>query len=245
MKHLDFIEFIERSNKATSNEELYRIFRKTLPSIGYDQVTYNIITDHASHGLSSEYGILKECPDAWYNYYFESGYQHTDPRLSFANTHQKIFLWKRIEDFVDLSKKEKQIIHELDDMHLHNGVVVPLYGVTGEIAAVTLSRSCKDADPDSTKLSLIQAIVNQFHLCYLNTNRDKHLSPGCKLHLTPREREILQWCAYGKGNWDISAILRISENGVEYHLKNIYRKLGVNNRVSAVTTAIKFGSIII
>ncbi|MEJ2692104.1 MAG: LuxR family transcriptional regulator [Candidatus Thiodiazotropha sp.] len=243
MKNLDFLDFIERTNKASDNDELYSIFKEALLSIGYDQITYSIITDHISHGLKSRYGIVKECPSDWFNHYFDSGYQHIDPRIRFGSVYKKTFIWNRIEDLVDLSKNEKLVLHELDSMGFHNGIAVPIFGVTGELAAVTASRSCKDADPDCNTLSMLQAIVNQFHLCYLAINEDKQLSIGFSWNLTPREKEILQWCGYGKSNWDISKILSISESGVEYHLKNIHKKMGVNNRISAVMKAIKYGCI--
>lgn len=55
--------------------------------------------------------------------------------------------------------------------------------------------------------------------------------------LTQREREVLALLGAGKRNREIAAALWISENGVESHLKNIYRKLGVRNRVEAVLRA--------
>jgi DNA-binding CsgD family transcriptional regulator len=243
MNYFDFFNFIERSNKALTNEELFSIFKETLLSLGYKQVTYNIITDHISLGLKGQYGIMKECPDDWFDYYFDKGYQHIDPRFQFGFAYKTTFLWNQIENFLDLSKKEKKILNELDDMHYHNGIVVPIFGVTGEISALTISRDFKDTDPNSNVLSLIHAVANQFHLSYLHLNRNKQLYSGIKWHLTFREKEILQWCAHGKGNWEISKILSISENGIEYHLKNIYRKMGVNNRFSAVINAVKSGFI--
>ena len=243
MKNPDLFQFIDQSNKATTNEELTRIFREALLSIGYDQVTYNIITDHISHGLRSNYGILKECPDDWFEHYFESGYQYIDPRVKFSKIYRNAFMLNFMEDHIDLSREEKKILYELDEMSLHDGICIPIFGDIGEMSAVTISRGYRDVEPNGNTLSLIQAFVNQFHLCYLALNRETHPSIGCKVHLTPRETEILQWCACGKSNWDISAILGITENGVEYHLKNIYRKMGVSNRVSAVISAIKVGFI--
>ena len=56
-----------------------------------------------------------------------------------------------------------------------------------------------------------------------------------KLLLTNREYEILRLVAKGKRNKEISSELCISENTVEYHLKNIYKKLKARNRVEALT----------
>jgi len=52
--------------------------------------------------------------------------------------------------------------------------------------------------------------------------------------LTARERELLGALANGWTNLQIAARIGISSNTVKYHLKNLYDKLGVNNRASAV-----------
>ncbi len=57
--------------------------------------------------------------------------------------------------------------------------------------------------------------------------------------LTPREREILRLMAEGLPNKTIASRLSISERTVTTHVANIYSKLHVNNRVSAVQEAMR------
>ncbi len=52
--------------------------------------------------------------------------------------------------------------------------------------------------------------------------------------LTSRERELLAALANGWSNLQIASRIGISRNTVKYHLKNLYDKLGVNNRAMAV-----------
>jgi DNA-binding CsgD family transcriptional regulator len=63
------------------------------------------------------------------------------------------------------------------------------------------------------------------------------------LPLTPQELECLRWCKEGKTNWEIGEILAISEKTAEFHLGNAMRKLGANNRITAVVISIKLGII--
>lgn len=55
--------------------------------------------------------------------------------------------------------------------------------------------------------------------------------------LTNREGQILAELGRGNSNKMIARNLDISEDGIKFHLKNIYRKLGVNTRVMALTVA--------
>jgi LuxR family maltose regulon positive regulatory protein len=55
--------------------------------------------------------------------------------------------------------------------------------------------------------------------------------------ISAREREVLQSLNAGLSNQEIAAALSIAECTVKTHLTNIYRKLGVNNRMRAVAQA--------
>ena len=57
--------------------------------------------------------------------------------------------------------------------------------------------------------------------------------------LTPREKEILQLMSEGLPNKTIAGRLSISERTVTTHVANIYSKLHVNNRVSAIQEALR------
>jgi DNA-binding NarL/FixJ family response regulator len=59
--------------------------------------------------------------------------------------------------------------------------------------------------------------------------------------LTRRELEVLARVADGERNKEIASDLRISEETVEVHLRNIFNKLGVNDRTSAVRVASRRG----
>ena len=59
--------------------------------------------------------------------------------------------------------------------------------------------------------------------------------------LSPREIEVLEWVAKGGSNKEIGSALHISTATVKTHLIHIYGKLGVADRTSAVTAALKLG----
>ncbi|WP_409311871.1 LuxR C-terminal-related transcriptional regulator [Pseudomonas putida] len=68
----------------------------------------------------------------------------------------------------------------------------------------------------------------------------QHLADA-PVRLTPREQQVLLWCAYGKSSWEIGQILECKESTVNFHVSNILRKFEVPTRVAAVIKAIRYG----
>ncbi|MEO8574994.1 MAG: response regulator transcription factor [Pyrinomonadaceae bacterium] len=59
--------------------------------------------------------------------------------------------------------------------------------------------------------------------------------------LTPAETNVLRMLVGGMSNKEIAFAVDVSENTVKTHVKNIFDKIGVSDRTSAATTAIKRG----
>jgi DNA-binding CsgD family transcriptional regulator len=67
---------------------------------------------------------------------------------------------------------------------------------------------------------------------------ERSKSDFCRLGMTERESEILFWMSKGKTNGEIGQICCISPRTVQKHVENLFVKLGVETRTSAVMAAI-------
>lgn len=61
--------------------------------------------------------------------------------------------------------------------------------------------------------------------------------------LTRTEANVLRMIVGGMSNKEIAFALDVSENTIKSHIQNIFGKLGVSDRTSAATTAIKRGMV--
>jgi len=59
--------------------------------------------------------------------------------------------------------------------------------------------------------------------------------------LTPRETEVMRCVAGGLSNQQIAEKLIVREGTIKIHVHNIYRKLGITNRVDLTLYAQKRG----
>jgi LuxR family maltose regulon positive regulatory protein len=56
-----------------------------------------------------------------------------------------------------------------------------------------------------------------------------------------KETQVLMLLCRGQSNKAIALALDVSENTVKFHLKQIFQKLGVENRAAAISAALRQG----
>ncbi len=98
---------------------------------------------------------------------------------------------------------------------------------------------CKDVEPDE----LLRAVTTvaagrKFIPAEVAAVLSEHIGSE---DLTKAETRTLQMIVGGMSNKEIAFALDITENTVKTHIKNIFEKLGVSDRTSAATTAIRRG----
>lgn len=95
----------------------------------------------------------------------------------------------------------------------------------------------KRINPDDLASALRQVVAGViYHRSVVGDDTRVPAAAPC-VDLTERERTMLECVARGLSTKVISRELWISEKTVKFHLTNIYRKLGVHNRTSAMRYA--------
>jgi len=98
---------------------------------------------------------------------------------------------------------------------------------------------CKDVEP-AELIKAIRAVAAGRR--YLPPDIAVILSEHAgREELTPAEVTVLRMIVGGMSNKEIAFALDLSENTVKTHVQNIFGKIGVSDRTSAATTAIKRG----
>lgn len=69
----------------------------------------------------------------------------------------------------------------------------------------------------------MQLLVRESLMALMRLNDEIVMTP--EMNFSKREKEILKWTAEGKTSAEIAMILSISENTVNFHQKNMQKKL--------------------
>ena len=98
---------------------------------------------------------------------------------------------------------------------------------------------CKDISPDELVKAVRTVAAGKK---YIPDDIARLLSENFgREELTPTESNVLRMIVGGMSNKEIAYTLDVSENTVKSHIQNIFGKIGVSDRTSAATTAIKRG----
>lgn len=111
--------------------------------------------------------------------------------------------------------------------------------ITRALKKGALGYVCKDVEPDELRRALTTvAAGRKFIPADVAAVLSEHIGSE---DLTKAETRTLQMIVGGMSNKEIAFALDITENTVKTHIKNIFEKLGVSDRTSAATTAIRRG----
>lgn len=148
---------------------------------------------------------------------------------------------------LSLRTRDSCAIDSLDDYFAENkkAKIIVLADTAGDVEISkalkkgALGYICKDVAPDElTKAIRTVNAGRKFIPNYIANVLSENIGQE---ELTKSEQRILQMIVGGMSNKEIAFALDISENTVKTHIKNIFDKIGVSDRTSAATLAIRRG----
>ena len=95
--------------------------------------------------------------------------------------------------------------------------------------------------PVSSQPSALRQAIQGSVFNVLGSAEDAEGSLAAQTGLTKREIEMLKALARGLSNQAIGKEMWVTEQTVKFHLRNIYRKLGVSSRTEAARFAYDHG----
>ena len=176
-------------------------------------------------------------PEKWLDRYISQNYVARDPMVQSLYTTIHPFTWAEALSRKRFSKADLAIMSEANAWGMIGGFVVPIFGVGGQVHAVTMAGRDVRCDPEArAELHLISIYA------YARAKQLKR-RPEPFVRLTRRQMQALQWAALGKSDWEVGEQLGVSENTAHKHIEAAKSRFGVTTRMQAVVAALRQGSI--
>lgn len=181
--------------------------------------------------------MLNNYCEAWKQRYASANYLAVDPTVVHGRRSPKPLLWAD-----QVFESTPALWDEAQSYGLRVGWSQSSLDAIGVGGMLTLSRA-NEAISDSelaTNEVKMRWLVNIAHLTLSRIVTAKLKDPHAPT-LTEREIEVLRWTADGKTSGEVSDILCVSENTVNFHVKNAVAKLQTANKTAAVVRAAMLG----
>lgn len=190
--------------------------------------------------VRGDLAVMLNYPDGWRERYFEMGYDKIDPTIKRSRRRIEAFRWSEVYNDESTTEDERRVLDEAATFGLRSGISVPLHGPDGSFAIMNFAQAW-DGEFRNGTITYLQLAALHFHLRVAEFTNSTSIESTC--NLSPREKECILWTAKGKSSWEIGKILGVSVNTVNFHIKNVMRKMDANSRITAAVEVLKRGII--
>lgn len=248
MQVMDKVKLIESMDNLDS---VWEAFVPLAKELGFDYVVYTISSnDNHDFFYYDNFGLHPKDEKEFYDPFLEfccHSYETTFTGVEFSELHA---------DF-DLPPKAIKVMARASDLGMISGIGIPLrltgsnryggFNLGTGLKRESFEKLCEEIENSAQVVCMlvhrkIEQILDQCNIMVetkADTSSRAETWEGSKsvakklANLTPKEKDIINKIANGFSRKRCADSLFVSESTVSTHMKNIYRKLGVHNRVQA------------
>lgn len=228
-------DLLSVAESATCELGLFNQIEASAKALGFEHCAYGL---RMPFPLSNPKTVmLNNYPSSWVERYSQAGYLQVDPTVLHGRQSQKPLIWSD-----EVFARQPQLWDEVKSFGLCVGWAQSSLDALGVGGMLTLSRS-QEAITVSELAQQEQKMRWLVNIAHLSLSRifNAKLASDKIPDLTLREIEIFKWTADGKSALEISMILAVSKNTVDFHVKNAVMKLQTANKTAAVVRAAMLG----
>ncbi|MER8492063.1 LuxR family transcriptional regulator [Mesorhizobium australicum] len=239
---VELSRFLDQTDSIAQSEQLFDLLSAFTLSFDCPWIAYGpLAPDHQKvlKPAQPDSAVMLNYPDEWKERYLEMGYDRIDPIIKKGRKGVGAFRWSEVYKDASTTENERRVLDEAATFGLRSGVTVPLHGPAGSFTIISFAQP-SDREFQNKTIIYLQLAALHFHLKVTRLDNSSVLKQH---NLSFREKECILWAARGKSSWEIGSIIGISENTVNFHLKNVMHKLDAASRIVAAIKAINLGII--
>jgi LuxR family quorum-sensing system transcriptional regulator CciR len=229
--------FVLTARRAATLSELATSLGEAAQALGFH---FFALVHHGDLGARRPRRIeLENYPDEWRRRFVADRLGRADPVQRACRTSVTGFEWSRLSELVELAPRDRRVLEESRRHGLGDGFTVPLH-LPGEPGA-----SCSFAVRPGRGLPARHLPAAQLLGQFAFEAAHRMFSPPTRPRagLSPRQRDCVLLVARGKSDWEIGAILGLSEETVGKYLQAARARYAVVRRTQLAIAALHDGVI--
>jgi LuxR family transcriptional regulator, quorum-sensing system regulator BjaR1 len=228
-----------RMTAATSVEALRDALLEGLLPYGFMGFTFAAIRKVKSVYLHSE--IIATWPRGLQTRFQQHALFNADPVIVRSRTAPEAFAWD-LSLYVQDNPVHAQILALRMSVGIAGGICVPVSEAFQGRSVLYLSG--RGFDTSAKTILALQLLAEHFAVRTYSLGGHEERGGKQTSHqldsgeLSPREREVVAWLAFGKSSREVATIMAISEHTVNDYITSCVTKLHASNRTEAVLRAL-------
>lgn len=229
-------DFLTEASSARDKDEVLSSLAKVSGDFGFNCFAISGIP--LPNERIDPYFVLSGWPVEWFDRYLENNYVHIDPVIHLSKTRDREFIWSDLLSDQKLDRHSRRVMNEASEFKMVDGFSIPLHTATGFQSIISFAAEKVEL---STSARRILYVISAYAHSLLREQIAKESKQKTKdqPRITPREREIIQWCAAGKTAIETANILGRSHRTIQNEIFNIQRKLDVVNAPQMVAESFR------
>ncbi|WFU06691.1 LuxR family transcriptional regulator (plasmid) [Rhizobium sp. CB3171] len=239
---VEFGRFLDQTHGIAQSKQLFEHLSAFALNFGCTWIAYGPLTIERKVLQPVRRPSLEilNYPDEWQKRCLEMGYDRKAPIIKESRMRSGPIQWREAYVGPSTTPNERRIFDEAASFGVRSGITIPLRSSAGSFAIMSFAQQI-EREYHHRAIAYLQLAAIHFHLRLANVADSNPMEKVPELSL--REKECILWVARGKSSWDIGIIMNISENTVNFHIKNVMRKLDAASRTVAAIKAINLGFI--
>lgn len=225
--------------EINSYDQFSQVVSQVINDSSFEQYIFKLLPN--KHSSMDKAFVVTNYAPQWQEIYNEHQYCNIDPTIQHCYSSHFPLFWDQNSYS---TAKQKIMYHQGKNYGLGSGLVFPIHGPNGEFGMMSFATKMRASGQVKTNavkaLPLLSVFVD--YVFESSKNFTKKVSAS-HIVLTPREKEVINWCVEGKTSWEISKILSCSESTINFHLSNVRHKFNASNTQLAVVRALRSGLI--
>jgi LuxR family transcriptional regulator/LuxR family quorum-sensing system transcriptional regulator CciR len=237
---MELKEYESAVERAATPEQLWAVFAGYFQGTVVERLVYLHLPPLGAPDSNRPLVSAEGFPEELVTRYITERLYRDNPMLRHGQQGVEPIYWDEVVAMGPANEREAAFLDTFRKARIGDGVGIPVFGPSGRAGQCGLGFRAGVGRLEPPVLKEFQWVCQLAHLRYCAL-----LVPtlGPLPELSARETEVLAWVARGKSNPLIAEILGISAHTVDAHLRKIYLKLGVFDRISAAVRGIGVGLI--
>lgn len=222
--------FVDGAAQVTSEADLFDRLERVVGDVGYPYYAFgalwgdpDAIGDHKAPAVRLNY------PTEWIDHYFREGYDKIDPVVLMSPYAQSSVTWAELRHY------RPEVFDDAARHGLRAGIAIPLRAIQG--VYVLCLATGDDKPMDGIERARLELLAAGFFHAYLRLRELEVVDHG----LTVNTVEVIRLSMAGLTTAEICARLQLTQDGVNWCMKDARKKLKCSTTAQVYMKAIQLG----